>query len=92
MEYKALDTPSETDKRIQGYVNLNLAIVLQACIDGDKEWFMSNQFASIVLSIPDKTLQREMGIGLIDMTPRQIGLQLIKRIENGDFRNRKSVY
>ena len=92
MDYKALYEPSETDKEIQGYVNLNLAIVLQACIDGDKEWLLSRQFNDIVLSIPDKTLQREMGIGLVDMTCKQIALQLIKRIERGDFRNRKCVY
>ena len=88
MTYEMIQTNTTFDE-IQGYIDLNLAIILQACIDGDVEWLESAQFRRTVLSLPDKILQREMGIGLVDMTAKQIAFQLIKRINNGDFKGRR---
>ena len=90
MEYIPIKTNTTCDE-IQGYINLNLGIILQACIDGDVEWLESVQFRRTVLSLPDKILQREMGIGLVDMTAKQIAFQLIKRIQRGDFKGRRPV-
>lgn len=81
----------ENSEDVQSYINLNLAIILQACIDGDKEWFKSTQFNATILSIPDKAIQKELGVGLIEMSPKQIGKLLIKKIEQGIFRGRKAV-
>lgn len=78
-----------TCDEIQGYINLNLYLILDACILGDIEWLESEQFQKIVLLLPDKILQREMGIGLVDMTAKQIAFQLIKRVERGDFKGRR---
>ena len=91
MQYKALNTNTSTDEQLQGYINLNLAIILRAVIDGDKEWLLGPQFNRIMLCLPDKILQREMGIGLIDMTPKQVANQLIKRIDRGDFKGRVMI-
>ena len=90
MEYTMKKSNTTCDE-IQGYINLNLGIILQACIDGDIEWLESEQFRRTILSLPDKVLQREMGIGLIDMTAQQIAYQLIKRVKRGDFKNRRAV-
>lgn len=87
---KMIQTNTTFDE-IQGYIDLNLAIILQACIDADIEWLESAQFRRTVLSLPDKILQREMGIGLVDMSAKQIAFQLIKRIERGDFKGRRMV-
>jgi hypothetical protein len=90
MTYEMIQTNTTCDE-IQGYIDLNLAVILQACIDGDVEWLQSAQFRRTVLSLPDKILQREMGIGLVDMTAKQIAFQLIKRVERGDFQGRRMV-
>jgi hypothetical protein len=90
MDYEMIQTNTTFDE-IQGYINLNLAIVLQACIDADIEWLESSQFRRTVLSLPDKILQREMGIGLVDMSAKQIAFQLIKRVRRGDFKGRRAV-
>tara|TARA_R110000782_G_scaffold22066_2_gene58936 strand:- start:92 stop:403 length:312 start_codon:yes stop_codon:yes gene_type:complete len=81
-----------TDQEIQGYINLNLAIILKACSDGDREWLLSSQFNRIILCIPDKSIQRALGVGLIDMTPRQIANMLIKKMERGAFKDIKTNY
>ena len=87
-----MEDSSTTAQEIEGFINLNLAVILQACIDGDKEWLLSSQFNAMIMSLPDKIIQRELGVGLITMTPRQIGKLLIRKIEQGVFRGRKCVY
>lgn len=88
MEYEMIKTNNTCDE-IQGYINLNLYLILDACVLADIEWLESAQFRKIVMLLPDKILQREMGIGLVDMTAKQIAFQLIKRINNGDFKGRR---
>lgn len=90
MNYEMIRT-NDTCDEIQGYINLNLAVILQALVDEDEEWLNSAQFRRVVLSLPDKILQREMGIGLVDMSARQIAFQLIKRMKRGDFIGRRVV-
>lgn len=90
IEYNPIDT-STTDEQLKGYINLNLAIILQACIDEDREWLRSDHFRRTIMSLPDKMLQRELGIGLVEMTAKQVAFQLIKRVDRGDFQGRKMI-
>lgn len=88
MVYEMVKT-NDTCDEVQGYINLNLYLILDACVLGDIEWLESDQFKKIVTLLPDKILQREMGIGLVDMTAKQIAFQLIKRVKRGDFKGRR---
>jgi hypothetical protein len=88
MEYTMIQTNTTCDE-IQSYINLNLYLILDACVVADIEWLQSSQFKKIVMLLPDKILQREMGIGLVDMTAEQIAFQLIKKVKRGDFKNRR---
>ena len=78
-----------TCDEVQGYINLNLYLILDACILADIEWLESEQFKKIVMLLPDKILQREMGIGLVDMSAKQIAKQLIKKVKQGLFKDRR---
>jgi hypothetical protein len=89
MNYTMIHTNTTCDE-VQSYINLHLYNILKACHDADIEYFEGPTFAKIFTLLPDKILQREMGIGLINMTAKQVGFQLIKRIKRGDFKNRRS--
>ena len=86
------------DKELLGHINLSLAVVIKACVEGDKEWLLGARegptiaFDKIITLIPDKLIQKALGIGLIDMTTPQIARQLIKKIDIGYFKNMDTRY
>lgn len=81
-EYRKLREEVEEPKKA---LKMMLAIIYQACLDGDVEWFQSEHSDWYFEMIPDSLLQT-FGIDTENTSVLDIKLQIINNIHKGMYR------
>ena len=78
-----------TELSLDGNLRLMLAVILQACQDGDKEFILGDRCAKILSFIPTSMFSNALGDGLRSVSSKDLALSLVKKIDAGDFKIKK---